>query len=244
MLDVTYTLGPLQLAVKRMLGDVVKLVVLLSIVVVAFSISISAIMSYAVLKSGPQGDSAVAGFTSIVASCLTLFWSLFDLADVDGLTIKDDAPSTFLTKLLFGLYLIIAVVIMLNMLIAMLNNTYQSIWTNQDLEWKFSRAKLFKEYRKGIPFIFPFLLILYPIIMGYRWHNRKQKKVISETKFNMHVGSMRHDKTETDSGRPQSVDSDSKNVEKLMRYKLLGMLSQRYANKNNLSNVYHSPKLS
>ena len=40
------------------------------------------------------------------------------------------------------LYMIISVIIMLNILIAMLNTTYENIQGNSDLEWKFSRAVL------------------------------------------------------------------------------------------------------
>ena len=40
------------------------------------------------------------------------------------------------------LYMIISVIIMLNILIAMLNSSFESIQGNSDLEWKFSRAVL------------------------------------------------------------------------------------------------------
>ena len=42
------------------------------------------------------------------------------------------------------LYMIISVIIMLNILIAMLNSTYENIQGNSDLEWKFSRAVLLR----------------------------------------------------------------------------------------------------
>ena len=40
------------------------------------------------------------------------------------------------------LYMTITVIVMLNILIAMVNSSYESIQGNIDLEWKFSRAVL------------------------------------------------------------------------------------------------------
>ena len=41
-------------------------------------------------------------------------------------------------------YIVLACVMMLNMLIAMLNNTYERIQDNCDMEWKFARSALLK----------------------------------------------------------------------------------------------------
>ena len=47
---------------------------------------------------------------------------------------------------MYGTYNVITVVIMLNMLIAMINNSYNRIEDAADVEWKFARSKLMLSY--------------------------------------------------------------------------------------------------
>ncbi|KAJ0006112.1 hypothetical protein NQD34_013385 [Periophthalmus magnuspinnatus] len=47
---------------------------------------------------------------------------------------------------MFGTYNIISLVVLLNMLIAMMNNSYQLITDHADIEWKFARTKLWMSY--------------------------------------------------------------------------------------------------
>ena len=55
-----------------------------------------------------------------------LSWSLLGLADQDWLD-SVDVPSVFLVRLLYGFFLIMAVVLLVNMMIALLSNTYQQV---------------------------------------------------------------------------------------------------------------------
>ena len=60
----------------------------------------------------------------------TLFWSLFDLADTEELEVHPTAGMVFTESvglILYASYLIIAVVVMLNALIAMMSNTYTRV---------------------------------------------------------------------------------------------------------------------
>ncbi|KAL0182386.1 hypothetical protein M9458_021761, partial [Cirrhinus mrigala] len=47
---------------------------------------------------------------------------------------------------LYGVYNVTMVVVLLNMLIAMINHSYQEIEEDADVEWKFARAKLWLSY--------------------------------------------------------------------------------------------------
>ena len=49
-----------------------------------------------------------------------------------------------------GLYLLISLVILMNLLIAMLTDTYQEIEEESDKEWKFGRAKLIRNMQKTV----------------------------------------------------------------------------------------------
>ncbi|KAJ7372243.1 Short transient receptor putative channel 1 [Desmophyllum pertusum] len=74
----------------------------------------------------------------------TIFWSLFGQIDPGSFKIAegeyDIISKTGIT--LFGAFNLIAVLVALNMLIAILNDSYVQITANLDTEWKFNRTKL------------------------------------------------------------------------------------------------------
>nr|XP_046179279.1 short transient receptor potential channel 7-like [Oncorhynchus gorbuscha] len=77
----------------------------------------------------------------------TLFWSIFGLSEVISVVLKYDHK--FIENIgyvLYGVYNVTMVVVLLNMLIAMINSSYQEIETDADVEWKFARAKLWMSY--------------------------------------------------------------------------------------------------
>lgn len=52
----------------------------------------------------------------------------------------------FWALLMFGSYSVINIIVLLNMLIAMMSNSYQMISERADVEWKFARSKLWVSY--------------------------------------------------------------------------------------------------
>ena len=72
-----------------------------------------------------------------------LAWSLLGLADLDSLN-SVDHPSVSLIQLLYILFLIMGVVLLVNMMIALLSNTYQQVQvttvTNRLLDLSVSTA--------------------------------------------------------------------------------------------------------
>ena len=57
-----------------------------------------------------------------------LFWSLFDLGDLDNFKFHDNLYFTeSVGVVLYGVYMLIVVTVMLNALIAMMNNTYTRV---------------------------------------------------------------------------------------------------------------------
>ena len=63
---------------------------------------------------------------------ITLFWSIFGLADYKGVEVLYDHQLTRLVGYqLYGAYNIITVIIMLNMLIAMINSSYSEVEVKQ-----------------------------------------------------------------------------------------------------------------
>eukprot|EP00041_Stephanoeca_diplocostata_P014205 m.255905 g.255905 ORF g.255905 m.255905 type:complete len:194 (-) comp19623_c0_seq24:350-931(-) len=79
----------------------------------------------------------------------TLFWSLFGFVELDVLDAAGAPHSTTteaVGRLLFGIYMVLVAILMINLLIAMMNSTYQRISDNADIEWKFFRGKLLAGY--------------------------------------------------------------------------------------------------
>ena len=55
-----------------------------------------------------------------------LCWSLMGAVDADPLESADD-PSVILASFLYGAFLIMGVILLINMMIALLSNTYQKV---------------------------------------------------------------------------------------------------------------------
>uniref|UniRef100_A0A672S183 Transient receptor potential cation channel, subfamily C, member 7a n=1 Tax=Sinocyclocheilus grahami TaxID=75366 RepID=A0A672S183_SINGR len=82
-------------------------------------------------------------FTTVEESFKTLFWSIFGLSGVISVVLKyDHKLIENIGYVIYGVYNVTMVVVLLNMLIAMINHSYQEIEEDADVEWKFARAKL------------------------------------------------------------------------------------------------------
>lgn len=57
---------------------------------------------------------------------MTMFWSLFGLIVPDNIKSRDTICEYF-GKLYFGSYMVIAAILLINILIAMINNTYKKV---------------------------------------------------------------------------------------------------------------------
>ena len=145
ILSVNPHLGPLQISLGRMIMDIFKWVGLALLVLFAFACGMNQLLwYYAELER--QECTPEAGRLSKHAACLiwrrfsnlfettqTLFWAIFglvQLADFELTGIKDF--TRFWALLMFGCYSACNVVVLLNMLIAMMSNSYQSISVKSD----------------------------------------------------------------------------------------------------------------
>ncbi|XP_070565521.1 short transient receptor potential channel 4-like [Ptychodera flava] len=164
--------GPLQISVGKMLTDIMKFMFIFGLVWVAFALGLTQVYwGYApdrmleciqVDQESYKECYEKRFFADVWASLKTLFWSLYGLIDLEALQVEADHLSTeFVGALLFACYQIAAVIILLNLLIALMGTTYDSIVENTDIEWKFHRADLWMDYfsrgiTKAPPFnIFP-----------------------------------------------------------------------------------------
>jgi hypothetical protein len=82
-------------------------------------------------------------FISLFETIQTLFWASFGLIELDSVDLNGIKEFTrFWALLMFGTYSVINIVVLLNMLIAMMSNSYQTIRERSDVEWKFARSKV------------------------------------------------------------------------------------------------------
>ncbi|KAH0625343.1 hypothetical protein JD844_033870 [Phrynosoma platyrhinos] len=83
-----------------------------------------------------------------------------------------DMPQFYVAELvgrvLYGIFTIVMVVVLLNMLIAMITNSFQKIENDADVEWKFARSKLYLSFfREGLTLPVPFNIIPTPKSVFY-----------------------------------------------------------------------------
>jgi len=86
----------------------------------------------------------------------TVFWSLFGLSEKEGVQLDEynNHFTEFIGYLIYGAFNIASVIVLLNMLIAMMSKSYETIEEHADVEWKFARSKLYMEYiKEGRSFI-------------------------------------------------------------------------------------------
>lgn len=58
--------------------------------------------------------------------------------------------SKVVIKIVFGIYMTVTLIVLINLLIAMMSNTYQRIEAQSDIEWKFGRAKLIRNMNRTL----------------------------------------------------------------------------------------------
>ncbi|XP_077421224.1 short transient receptor potential channel 6 [Vanacampus margaritifer] len=155
VLPANESFGPLQISLGRTVKDIFKFLVIFITVFVAFMVGMFNLYSYYL---GAKHNDA---FTTLEESFKTLFWTIFGLSEVKSVVI--DIDHKFIENIgyiLYGVYNVIMVIVLLNMLIAMFNSSFQEIEGDADVEWKFARAKLwFSYFEQGGSLPVPFNLL-------------------------------------------------------------------------------------
>ncbi|XP_050740535.1 transient receptor potential protein-like isoform X1 [Eriocheir sinensis] len=156
-------LGPLQISLGRMIFDIMKFFFLYTLVLFAFGCGMNQLMwYYAELEmkkcySLPGGlpdteneDQACfiwRRWANLFETSQSLFWASFGLVELDAFELTGVGSFTrFWAMLMYGSYSVINVIVLLNLLIAMMSNSYNIISERSDTEWKFARTKLWLSY--------------------------------------------------------------------------------------------------
>ncbi|XP_068706213.1 uncharacterized protein [Montipora foliosa] len=162
VMETTKQTGPIQIAFFHILSDIATIFWQFIATILAFSIAITKV--YVAEKSfisDDKGKELVCSSSGIACwwkMVRHLCWSLLGAVDVDFLE-SADGPSVTLVNFLYGVFLVMGVILLINMMIALLSDTYQKVQDNSLMEWSFKKAITIQAYSFCHPIPVPFNLI-------------------------------------------------------------------------------------
>ncbi|XP_036817775.1 short transient receptor potential channel 2-like [Oncorhynchus mykiss] len=153
------SLGTLQISIGIMIDDMMRFMFLLMIIGTAFLCGLNNI--YVPYAASPH----LGRFNETFSF---LFWTMFGASNQGYVDMPDFVLAQFVGRVLYGVFTLVIVIILLNMLIAMITNSFQKIEDDADVEWKFARSKLYLSYfREGSTIPVPFNLVPSPKALFY-----------------------------------------------------------------------------
>ncbi|KAL9984532.1 hypothetical protein ACROYT_G006836 [Oculina patagonica] len=168
ILELSSVVGPLQLALFRMLIDLLIILVQFCFVIMAFSVAItkSYVAEISYLTSTDNHTEDVTKYNVLFKTSRQLIWSVFGLTDLEQMETHTSLTSD-IVAVLYLIFLVFSVIMLVNMLVALLTNTYDNVTTNAEVEWKFSRAVVENQYRNLHSIVVPFNLLSAPMELCY-----------------------------------------------------------------------------
>ncbi|KAI1299277.1 Ankyrin-3 [Halotydeus destructor] len=171
--------GPWGVIIQDLIRDLLLFMAILALFLAGFTLQVCAIYQ-PVYRPPSNGNGTIPEIGSVFQSpALTfemLFYALFGLVEPDAMPPMHLNPSfsKYIMKLVFGVYMMVTVIVLINLLIAMMSNTYQRIEAQSDIEWKFGRAKLIRNMNRTMPTPSPINLFCgIPLVM----FDKLQKKL-------------------------------------------------------------------
>ncbi|XP_048006212.1 short transient receptor potential channel 4-like [Leguminivora glycinivorella] len=178
--QLNYHLGPLQVSLGKMTVDIYQYLKVYAIIISAFAVGLAHFYQYydGMVYEDEAGMKTVqaSSFISLPDTLKTLFWALFCLsplesADVvldnrnssDGLPLAQHTYTERIGYFCFGCFEVISVIVVLNMLIATMSNTYQRVINNVATEWTFGKTEMYLNYMYETTLPSPYNLVPTPI---------------------------------------------------------------------------------
>ncbi|XP_015251251.1 PREDICTED: short transient receptor potential channel 2-like [Cyprinodon variegatus] len=153
------SLGTLQISIGKMIDDMMRFMFILMIIGTAFLCGINNVYVPYVISPHLGRFNETFNF---------LFWTMFGVANQDYVDMPQFVLAEFVGRILYGIFTLVIVIVLLNMLIAMITNSFQKIEDDADVEWKFARSKLYLSYfREGLTMPVPFNIIPSPKAIFY-----------------------------------------------------------------------------
>lgn len=148
-LSIHHLFGPWGVIIGHLVIDVLRFLTIALIFGVAFALQLGAVFKPLYIP----GDNKLLTLTNseytVDKIAEQLFFDIFGLSSLskfDGSDLKHSyTPGAFeISKTIFGVYNVLCLIVLVNLLIAMMSDTYQRIHDRSDVEWKFGRAKLIR----------------------------------------------------------------------------------------------------
>ncbi|XP_055683322.1 serine/threonine-protein phosphatase 6 regulatory ankyrin repeat subunit A isoform X2 [Lutzomyia longipalpis] len=159
--------GPWAIIIGNLLQDLARFLAVLAIFVFGFSMHIVALnqsfhnLTPAEIRRLPRTARDAGYFSDVrmnpILSFELLFFAVFGQTTTDQTQVDRIPPNTvktqpywteYLFKIVFGIYMLVSVVVLINLLIAMMSDTYQRIQAQSDIEWKFGLSKLIRNMHR------------------------------------------------------------------------------------------------
>ncbi|XP_014297897.1 short transient receptor potential channel 4 [Microplitis demolitor] len=158
-----YNLGLLQVSLGRMIQDATKFLLLFTIIIFAFAAGLARLYQYydgmvQVDDESKIKTQQVSSFVDFLSTLKTLFWAIFCMSAIESAdVIIENLPGESDTEtiinqhsftegvgyLAFAGFECISVIVVLNMLIACMSNTFTAFTRNVDIEWTFGRTEVY-----------------------------------------------------------------------------------------------------
>ncbi|GMR55553.1 hypothetical protein PMAYCL1PPCAC_25748, partial [Pristionchus mayeri] len=173
-LTVHHLFGPWAIIIRDLMYDLTRFLVILMLFVAGFTLHVTSIFQPA-YQPVDEDSAELMRLSSPEQTLEMLFFSLFGLVEPDSMPPLHLVPefSKIILKLIFGIYMMVTLIVLINLLIAMMSDTYQRIQAQSDKEWKFGRAILIRQMNKRAATPSPInMLTKLIVVLKVMWRNR------------------------------------------------------------------------
>lgn len=179
-----YIMGPLQICLGKMSADVAKYLVIFALIIISFTCGTCRLYHYydgmvqTDKATGVQKEQA-SSFVDFSSALKTYFWAIFTMSDLSSgdvviealpgeventVIINEHTFTEAVGYISFALFEVLIVIVLLNMLIATMSNTFQRVSDNVNTEWTFGKTDLYIDYMEQT--VLPPPLNLIPTAQG------------------------------------------------------------------------------
>nr|XP_012134976.1 PREDICTED: serine/threonine-protein phosphatase 6 regulatory ankyrin repeat subunit A-like [Megachile rotundata] len=150
--------GPWAIIIGNLMKDLARFLAVLAIFVFGFSMHFVALnqafKNQSIQDARIEDRKKKSAFQDVkmnpVLAFEYLFFAVFGQTTHGELKVETNQPqwTSVLFKLAFGVYMLVSVVVLINLLIAMMSDTYQRIQAQSDIEWKYGLSKLIRNMHR------------------------------------------------------------------------------------------------
>ncbi|XP_041105107.1 transient receptor potential cation channel, subfamily N, member 1 isoform X2 [Polyodon spathula] len=145
--------GPWAIIIRDLIKDLARFAVILVLFHTAFTMNLSVVYQPVYPEETQSANSTGGESTEIqtpLEISIKLFFALFGLVDPEAMPKLSRTPAftNVISNFFYGMYLVVTVIVLINLLIAMMSDTYQRIQAQSDTEWKFGRAMLIRDMNR------------------------------------------------------------------------------------------------